>query len=232
MRLHGVEVTWLGHSAFRFRLDDGTTVYVDPWLAGNPACPPDEHHPSSADAVYVSHGHFDHLGNAEEVVRATGARLFAIHEVAVWAESRGLTTAVGSNKGGTVEGPGGIRATMVDAVHSAGISGDQGIVPGGEAAGWVFEFPGGPVVYFAGDTMPFGDMELIRRFWAPTIAFLPIGGWFTMDPRQAAHAARLVGAETVVPMHFGTFPILAGRPEELREQAAGDFEVLDLEIGA
>jgi L-ascorbate metabolism protein UlaG (beta-lactamase superfamily) len=95
----------------------------------------------------------------------------------------------------------------------------------------VFEFPGGPVVYFAGDTMPFGDMELIRRFWAPAVAFLPIGGWYTMDPRQAAHAARLVGAETVVPMHFGTFPILAGRPEELREHAAGDFEVVDLAIG-
>lgn len=226
----GVEITWLGHAAFRFRTSDGTTVFVDPWLT-NPSAPESEHTQERADAVFVTHGHFDHVGDTLGLIESTGAKLYCIHEIAVWAESQGVAEPVGCNKGGTLEAPGGIRATMVNAVHSSGISGDQGIVPGGEAAGWVLEFPGGPTIYHAGDTMVFGDMALIGELFRPDIALLPIGGWYTMDPRQAAKAGQLLGVSTVVPMHYGTFPILAGTPEELRQHAGAAFEVMTLEIG-
>lgn len=231
MDLGGIELTWLGHAATRVRLDDGTTVLIDPWLSTNPVCPEDEHAPARVDAIYLTHGHFDHVGDTVDLARATGAQLFAIHEISVWLEGAGLENVVGSNKGGVVEGPAGIRAALTDAVHSSGISGDQGIIPGGEAGGWVLEIPGGPTLYHAGDTTVFGDMALIGEIHSPDIALLPIGGHFTMGPAVAARAAGLLGVETVIPIHFGTFPILAGSPAEFREAGAGAFEVVELEIG-
>ncbi|MEX2424664.1 MAG: metal-dependent hydrolase [Acidimicrobiia bacterium] len=231
MDLGGLEVTWLGHAAVRIKAVDGTTVLIDPWLEGNPSCPSNEHSQERADVILVTHGHFDHVGNTVEVAAATGAEVHAIHEVALWLESQGVGNVVGSNKGGTVECAGGIRASLTTAIHSSGIPGDEGVIPGGEAGGWVLEFPDGPTLYHAGDTMVFGDMALIREIWDPDVAFLPIGGWYTMGPRQAAMAGRLLEAETVVPIHYGTFPILTGTPEELREAASGAFEVVTLEIG-
>jgi len=232
MDLKGIEMTWLGHATFRFRIGDGTTVIIDPWLEGNPACPPAEHTQQRVDAIFVTHGHFDHMADAEPLAKAHGAPVFAIHEVAVYLEMQGVENVVGLNKGGTVEGPAGIRGTMVDAVHSGGISGPDGIIPGGTPAGWVLAFPGGPRVYHAGDTMVFGDMALIGELFSPDIALLPIGGHYVMDPPQAAHAARLLGVSAVVPMHYGTFPILAGTPSELADALDGTgIEMAGLTIG-
>ncbi|HSJ27614.1 MAG TPA: metal-dependent hydrolase [Acidimicrobiia bacterium] len=232
MELQGLEVTWLGHAAVRVRADDGTTVLIDPWLEGNPSCPESEHTQERVDAIFVTHGHFDHLGDTVEIAKATGAQVHAIHEIAVWLEAVGVGNTVGSNKGGTLESVGGIRASLTTAIHSSGISGDEGIVPGGEAGGWVLEFPNGPTLYHAGDTMVFGDMALIGEIWQPDIAFLPIGGWYTMGPRQAAMAARRLEVPNVVPIHYGTFPILSGTPAELIGEASGAFEVAELEIGS
>jgi L-ascorbate metabolism protein UlaG (beta-lactamase superfamily) len=231
MELGGVELTWLGHASVRIGLDDGTTVLIDPWLEGNPSCPESEHSQDRVDAIFVTHGHFDHVGDTVDIAKATGAKVHAIHEIAVWLEGAGIENVVGSNKGGTVESVAGIKASLTTAVHSSGISGDDGIVPGGEAGGWVLEMPDGPTLYHAGDTMVFGDMGLIRDIWTPDVAFLPIGGWYTMGPIQAAMAGRLLEVETVVPIHFGTFPILAGTPAELTEAAGGAFEVAELEVG-
>ncbi|MEX2655286.1 MAG: metal-dependent hydrolase [Acidimicrobiia bacterium] len=231
MELGGLEVTWLGHAAVRIRTDDGMTVLIDPWLAGNPSCPDSEHTQDRVDAIFLTHGHFDHVGDAVEIAKATGAQVHAIHEIGLWLESVGVENVVGSNKGGTVESVAGIKASLTTAVHSSGISGDEGVVPGGEAGGWVLEFPGGPTLYHAGDTMVFGDMSLIGEIWEPDVAFLPIGGWFTMGPGQAAMAGRLLEIETVIPIHYGTFPILTGTPEELNEAATGAFEVVALEVG-
>ncbi len=231
MDLNGIEMTWLGHAAVRFRTGDGAVVLVDPWLEGNPACPEGAQTQERVDAIYLTHGHFDHFGSTIPLARAHGAPVHAIHEIGVYLEANGVEQVVGLNFGGTVDGPGGVSASFVPAVHSSGISGDAGIVNGGSPGGWVLAFDGGPTVYHAGDTFVFGDMALIGELFAPDVALLPIGGHYTMDPRQAARAAGLLGVSTVVPIHYGTFPILAGTPDQLRDAAAGAFEVVALEPG-
>lgn len=232
MDLNGHELTWLGHAAVRLTLSDGTVALVDPWLNGNPACPESEQTQDRVDAVFLTHGHFDHFGDTLELATAHQPQVFAIHEIAVYLEGAGVGNVVGSNKGGTIEAPGGIEATLVDAVHSSGISGDDGIVAGGEAAGWVLSLPGGPTVYHAGDTTVFGDMALIGDLYSPDVALLPIGGHFTMGPEHAARAARMLGVSTVIPIHFGTFPILAGTPAELGAALEGTgIDVVSAEIG-
>ena len=230
MDIAGVDVTWLGHATLRLRLDDGTTLLVDPWLEGNPTCPASEYEQTGVDAIYVTHGHFDHVLGVESVARSNDAAVFAIHEVAEHFTARGLENVTGSNKGGRVAGPNGISGILVDAVHSAGISGDGGIEAGGEAGGWIIDLPGGPTFYFAGDTTIFGDMALIGEIYEPDVAFLPIGGHYTMGARIAARAAKLTGVDRVVPIHFGTFPILTGRPSELTDAADGAFQVLELDL--
>jgi L-ascorbate metabolism protein UlaG (beta-lactamase superfamily) len=232
MNLQGVEITWLGHASIRLRLEDGTVLLIDPWLEGNPACPDAEHSQERVDGVFITHGHFDHIGSTVALAAAHAPQVFAIHEIAVFLESQGVGNVVGSNKGGTVIGPGEVAATLVDAVHSSGISGDDGIVPGGEAAGWVLAVPGGPTIYHAGDTTVFGDMSLIGELWSPDLALLPIGGHYTMGPDHAARAARMLGVSAVMPIHYGTFPILDGTPIELLAALEGsDIEVIEATAG-
>jgi L-ascorbate metabolism protein UlaG (beta-lactamase superfamily) len=120
---------------------------------------------------------------------------------------------------------------MTHAVHSCGILDEGRIVYGGEAAGYVMRFEDGRALYFAGDTNVFSDMALIEELYRPELAFLPIGDLFTMSPREAALACRLLKARRIVPMHFGTFPPLTGTPEELRRLVAGAAEICELEPG-
>jgi L-ascorbate metabolism protein UlaG (beta-lactamase superfamily) len=231
MDLQGTELTWLGHAAVRFRLPDGQVVLVDPWLQDNPACPDAEQQPERVDAVFVTHGHFDHLGNTVDVARRLAPEIFCNAEIGWWLEGQGIEGATGLNTGGTVQTAGGLSGTLVPAVHSSGITADDGIANGGAAGGWVLRLPGGPTVYHAGDTFVFGDMALIAELFAPDIALLPIGGHFTMDPRAAAHAVRLLGVQAVVPIHYATFPLLAGTPDQLRDEVAGAAEVVELTPG-
>ncbi|HUU61811.1 MAG TPA: metal-dependent hydrolase [Acidimicrobiia bacterium] len=231
MDLNGLELTWLGHAAVRLRLGEGTTIYLDPWLTGNPACPGHEQHPERANAVFLTHGHSDHFGDTLDLALRLQAEVFCMNEIAVYLSGHGASRVVGLNKGGTVTGPGGLRATMVHALHSGGLDAPDGIRYGGEAAGWVLSFPGGPTLYHAGDTMIFGDMALIGDLWAPDIAFLPIGGHYTMDPLQAARAARMLGVSAVVPIHYGTFPVLTGTPQQLAEALGSEVEVATLTPG-
>lgn len=231
MDLGGLSITWLGHAAIRLELADGTVSFIDPWL-GNPLCPQEHQNPERVDSVYITHGHFDHFGATLDLVSSHQPHVFAIHEIAVYLEGHGAENVVGSNKGGTVEGPGGIRGTLVEASHSSGISGDDGIVPGGEAAGWVLEIPGGPTVYHAGDTGLFGDMALIGELWDIDLAILPIGGHYTMGPEHAARAARMLQVPAVLPIHYGTFPILAGSPADLGAALAGSsIDVVECRVG-
>lgn len=222
-----VSLTWLGHASFRIDTPGGKRVYLDPWL-DNPNCPDGEKEVERADVVALTHGHFDHLGNAAEIGKRHGSKLVAQFDLATWIESQGWegATELGMNKGGTVDVDG-LRFTMTHALHSSSTP-DGGY--GGEAAGYVVEFENGTVVYFAGDTAVFGDMQLIGRLHEPETAVLPIGGHFTMDPRQAALALELLGAKRCVPCHYGTMPVLTGTPDQLRELASG-VEVLGVDPG-
>ena len=216
MDLKGNQLTWLGHATFRIKTKDGITVYIDPWLC-NPLCPEGEKEPAKCDVLICTHGHFDHIADAVRVAKKHNPVVVGIFELCTWMEKKGAKQVSAMNKGGT-QTVAGINITMVHAVHSCGIQDDDGsIVYGGEACGYVLELPGGVKLYHAGDTAVFGDMQIIRELYAPEIAMLPIGDHYTMSPREAAYACKLLQPKTVIPMHFATFPLLKGRPSELQK---------------
>jgi L-ascorbate metabolism protein UlaG (beta-lactamase superfamily) len=226
--LADVTFTWLGHGTYRFDSAEGKRIYVDPWF-DNPKCPDAEKDPDRCDVIAVTHGHSDHVGSVVELSKKFGPLpVVAMVELKGWLQGQGAQTddMPGPNKGGTVEAEG-IKFTLTNAFHSS--SSDQGEYLG-EAAGIVIELENATKVYFAGDTCVFGDMQLIGRIYSPDVAVLPIGGHFTMDPREAAVACELLGVTRVVPCHYGTFPLLAGTPEELSRQAPG-VEVEAVEPG-
>lgn len=218
-----VPLTWLGHATFRLDTPGGKRVYVDPWI-DNPKCPDDEKEPERVDLIALTHGHGDHLGSTIDLAKKHGCKVVALTELSDWLHGQGLEDNVvgGPNKGGTVDVDG-IKVTITDARHS---SSNDDLAYMGEPAGLVIEVENGTKLYFAGDTCAFGDMQLIARLWEPDVAILPIGGFFTMDPRGAAVALELLGVKRCVPCHYGTFPLLAGTPAELRELAPG-VEILE-----
>ena len=222
-----VAVTWLGHASFRVDSPHGKRVYVDPWL-DNPKCPDGEKEPERADIIAITHGHSDHVGSVDDIAKKFGSEIVAMIELKDWLGNQGVDIGEmpGPNKGGTLDVDG-IKFTIVNAHHSGGTP-DGGY--GGEPAGIVIEFENGTKVYFAGDTCVFGDMQLIARIYGPDVAVLPIGGHFTMDPREAAVALELLGNPRCIPCHWGTVPLLTGTPEELRKLAP-DADIIDLQPG-
>ena len=217
-------LTWLGHASFRLDTDDGKRIHIDPWLQGNPKTPESEKTPERCDVIAITHAHGDHMGDVVDISKKfPDAEIVAMVELKPWLGSQGANVGdlPGINKGGTQEIDG-VKFTLTNAFHSSGTP-DGGY--GGEAAGLVIR-ANGKSVYFAGDTCVFGDMALIARLYKPDVAVLPIGGWFTMDPEEAAVALELLDNPRCVPCHYGTFPLLNRTPEELAKLTSAKLEAI------
>jgi L-ascorbate metabolism protein UlaG (beta-lactamase superfamily) len=224
------QITWLGHSTFELRFDSGEVLIMDPWMEGNPASPKN-YKIERVDAIAISHAHFDHIGDVIPLAMKFEPKVVAIFETAAWLEKKGVKNTIGINKGGTLD-LGFVKLTMTHALHSCAIKDGDQLLYGGEAAGYILTLKNGARAYFAGDTAVFAEMDLIRQIYEPSLAFLPIGDHFTMGPEEAAFAARMLRVKRVIPMHYGTFPVLTGRPEQLAQKLVNDgIEVWPLKIG-
>jgi len=225
-----LSIAWFGHATFLLTTPGGKRIVFDPWLTGNPKAPSNVKI-DKADVICVTHGHSDHTTDVVPIARATGAPVVAVIELANYFQGKGLKDVVGMGIGGTVDVKG-LKISMVSAVHTSSMEEDGKVLYVGTATGFVVRLEDGRSLYFAGDTALFGDMRLIREQYAPEIAFLPIGGHYTMDPAGAAKAVEMLGVRQVVPMHYGTFPALSGSPEELKKLVeARGVDVLVLKPG-
>jgi L-ascorbate metabolism protein UlaG (beta-lactamase superfamily) len=231
MDLNGVQLTWLGHSTFRIQTPGGKIVLIDPWVMSNPACPESEKKPNQIDAMLITHGHFDHMGDAVELAKQHNPMVVGIYELCSWLQKKGVQQVSPMNKGGSQQ-VGDIKVTMTHALHSSSIADGEQLVYAGEACGYIVEFQNGLKLYHTGDTSVFSDMNIIHELYKPELVLLPIGDHFIMSPAQAAYAIKLLRPKAVVPMHFGTFPVLTGTPAELRRLVSGmGVEVLELKPG-
>ena len=210
-----VKITWLGHSTFTVELADGKVLLIDPWLEGNPSHPKG-HQLERVDVMLITHGHMDHFADVISVAKKFSPAVVAIYEICQFLGTKGVNNLAPMNKGGS-QTVGGVRVTMTHAQHSSMIEDGGQLIYAGEAAGYVVRLPDGRAFYHAGDTCVFSDMQLIRELHQPELAMLPIGDLFTMDPREAALACRYLRPKQVIPIHWGTFPVLTGTPDQLSD---------------
>jgi L-ascorbate metabolism protein UlaG (beta-lactamase superfamily) len=216
-------ITWLGHGTFHIRTPGGKRLLLDCWVDSNPACPDawkERVRQEGLDAILITHGHFDHMSDLLSMATLTDARIACIFDLTSWLTAKGVgeERLVGFNKGGTVE-IAGIRTTMVAAQHSSTYNDNGQIIPMGDPVGYVLRMENGFTIYHTGDTAVTYDMLIVGDLYQPDLTILPIGDLFTMDPRQAAYALKLIRSKYAIPGHYGTFPLLKGTPEELRQHA-------------
>jgi L-ascorbate metabolism protein UlaG (beta-lactamase superfamily) len=218
---NGVKLTWIGHASFILDTPGGKRALIDPWMTGNPVCPESLHDPGDVDLILLSHGHSDHTGDVLRLAREKSpAAVMCMIELGDYLGSKGVENIIGGNKGGTLSAEG-ISVTLTHAFHSSSYGEEDGtIVYTGEPAGLIITLENGYRIYFAGDTTVFGDMALIGELYKPDLAMLPIGDFFTMGPMEAAKAVELLGVKHVLGMHYGTFPLLVGTPQGLRDELA------------
>jgi L-ascorbate metabolism protein UlaG (beta-lactamase superfamily) len=231
-------ISWLGHGTFHITTPGGKRLLMDAWVDTNPSCPDEWKQrikTEGVDAIFVTHGHFDHIVDLLALATLTDAKIVCMFDLVSWLTAKGVgeERIVGFNKGGTVE-VAGVHATMTKAEHSSTYNDNGTLVSLGEAVGYVLRMENGFTIYHTGDTAVTYDMLIVGDLYQPDLTILPIGDHFTMDPRQAAYALKLIRSKYAIPGHFGTFPALKGRPDQLREHAKEfgvQVEVIGLKPG-
>ncbi len=218
-----MKLTWYGHSAFRIETGDAT-ILIDPYLVGNPVWQGGWEEPAQGVThVLLTHGHDDHISGAAEILKQSGAMLVANFEICMHMVGKGVSDQKinPGNIGGTVD-CGGFTTTFVQALHSSSASAENGNVYLGNPGGLVLHFPDAPTLYHMGDTDIFSDMALINELHEPKIGIVPVGDRFTMGGAVAALACRrFFRFDTVVPCHFGTFPLLDQTADKFVEGLKG-----------
>ena len=241
-----IEVQWLGQAAFKITTVSGKVIVIDPWLTSNPRTPAqykDLKALGRVDLVLVTHAHFDHVADAPALAKMHNVRLYApagLNATLVRIGELPANLAPGMNKSGIVTplGPE-IKLHMVRAEHSSEFAwkdpatGREMMLPGGEPVGWIIELENGFKIYHMGDTGLFGDMKLIGDLYKPNLLLIPIGGNFTINPNLGAMATReFIKPQFAIPMHYGTNPLLAGRPEDfIKDLGNAPVKVMVLQPG-
>jgi len=215
-----VSFTWVGHGTWKVLSAKGKNIYIDPWVMNNPVAPAALKKVDGCDLILITHGHFDHVGDAVEIAKRTGAKLVSTFDLGnALVQFTGyprdqVTLETQGNFGGELTLlDGEVKVAFIPAVHSSGVLAGAETHYGGNPAGFLITVRGGPVIYHTGDTDLFADMALIPRFRKVDLMLACIGDHFTMGPTRAAEAVKLVKPDVVIPMHFGTFPALTGTPE-------------------
>jgi L-ascorbate metabolism protein UlaG (beta-lactamase superfamily) len=225
-----IDLQWYGHATFKITTDNGKVIVIDPFITKNPKTPEDLKDLSKigkVDLILVTHGHGDHMRDVGALAEMSGAKVAVNADIGHTFGTLGIVPykqLIRFNKSGAIKPLDGITVTMVHAEHSSEVvhmdpqSKEKRVFPGGEPAGYIVELENGFKIYHAGDTGVFGDMKLIGELYDPDVSLLPIGGHFTMDPVHAAYAVNnLLKSKAVIPIHYGTYPVLKGTPEQLKK---------------
>jgi L-ascorbate metabolism protein UlaG (beta-lactamase superfamily) len=217
-----VKVTWYGHAAFKIESPKGKIILIDPWL-DNPKAPSSARSIDRVDLILVTHGHADHIGNTVDLAQKFDATVVCNGELAEYFKIKGVKKTVVLDYSGTYVVDN-IKIIMVHADHGSSIDNNGQRMNGGEACGFVVQCENGATLYHAGDTGVFGDMKLIAELYKPDVIMIPIGGMYTMGPKEAAKACELLNPKCIIPMHYDTFPALTGSPVELKNLLPGPLK--------
>ncbi len=232
MRFQGAKIRWFGHSAFQIITPKGKSILIDPWLDNPKGSKKFISELDKVDVVLITHGHSDHLGNIVDIYKRFKPNIYAIFEISQYLATMGIES-IGMNISGCARYEG-IEFCMTEATHSSADIKDDKIVYLGNPAGFVITLENNFKIYHAGDTGLFGGLSIIGDFYKPDVVMLPIGGHFTMGPKEAAYAVKLLKPKYIIPMHYETFPVLEGTPEKLIEYLDSEYKdkVIKMDVGA
>lgn len=208
-----IKAWWLGHSAFRLESQSGKVIYIDPFLSQNPGTPDEHKNPDDIDYILLTHGHEDHVGDTIELAQKNDCKVVAQVELSALLQKHGVSEdhSIEFNKGGTIHFDD-FSVTLVSANHSSAFKGEYA----GEAGGLILSFEDDICFYHLGDTNIFSDLEIYGELYDPHVIAVPMGDYYTMGPQEAAICCEMIGAKVAVPIHYGTFPVLTGKPEDFK----------------